>query len=1223
MRPDVRDGGQDVNEKNTPPKKMRKTNREYILKIMFASVSQQRMAEWADEQSPYGKKDGIKETVSTLAWSSPEGDGYSPSTKNVIFVDCSSDMGDAYDADTFKDTIINPRIFYAIERIKMACYRKSKKNSECGTIHCIILAYHPCEKHMFAMSNLFGHSLPEQEVYSSYISFINSKVEYKYSLRWVEEEYGWSFDVQYCGVFEGYDFVVVDKSEDKKKAHMLKLANELDNVSKRAGLSDAKDEKGRYLVPDRIGLIQAGNVYNLRKEEGPFPAIDWGDDKYGTEYVDLNRHKLSDNQFYDSDAHDRNYNYVVPTINYRGEQLTSIELSRRANGEFSSEELRTQANKLEKAYNDKQSKRQTQIDNIDKKIKQLEAQQSDPNSKEYQEWQEIEQLDKDTAEKYKKENNGYSGAYHHHSQDTIDYHGAFLTKSELEQKKKNILNTMAEERKQYESLRDSAEMKDKLAQLQDDTFTSLFLAFMSFIFPPVVLLDVCFEVYKWIRDGDNLKDHAMSLGFDFIGLVPMFGGGAKLVRQLKIAKNLALAEKQIGKMAITGEKAIASMEKATAAGIDASRNMAKAAEAGQKITTLMNDAQKVVTKAQARIASNKDKIFQNTDRLRQCANNASKIKRNEGYIEAYQKALPTLQGKNKATLAKKIKDLQAENAALEAANAGTKGLAAETRALLEQNRALSDAVVNVVTQQGDLGKNLAALERIFNGEKAKLAQSLVDFGKASKQMDSALSPIAKLEAFHKEIVELREGSALVTMLNASYNFKSFIPSILKPSEWMQFAHGGSKGELLVDTLHAMDMIGNTGTWINIGLAGFTYYDSVEKMDAINQHLQENLPPEVQQQINESVEKEIAAQTAEMLEERRDEADREAMEHLKEQYNLSDEEIDELIQLRKGPLISEDDNMMKVLTEDFMPIDDGPMTDEEIEDIKKDAESKVKDEQTLQDGLQNEIDRRKEAGAKDQKAIQNADKRYDEAWGQLYEDRAEVQNHLDMLDYSLGTDEYGGYRVTDPKEREQLEKERAKWQSEADNLSSPQPIPMGRYANDIKDYRNADSQREAANSAWQAKYGTTDLEKQKRESENRQRQAEILAEKADDALNTNHEDKEFIEQQIQSQKDKIALTQSKVDSLSSQEQEANNNADILAWQGAIGRKGGDDSNTSQTTNGINYYENLANNLHSQVEAANDQLTAEQNELDRLEEELFDAHKKDIIRKNRERDIRSMQ
>ena len=70
MRPDVGDGGQGVNKQETPPKKTRKTYKEYLAKFMFASVSQQRMIEWGDEVSFSERKEGMKmvRLLNLLPW---------------------------------------------------------------------------------------------------------------------------------------------------------------------------------------------------------------------------------------------------------------------------------------------------------------------------------------------------------------------------------------------------------------------------------------------------------------------------------------------------------------------------------------------------------------------------------------------------------------------------------------------------------------------------------------------------------------------------------------------------------------------------------------------------------------------------------------------------------------------------------------------------------------------------------------------------------------------------------------------------------------------------------------------------------------------------------------------------------------------------------------------------------------------------------------------------
>ena len=1078
MRPDVGDGGKNVNEQNTPPKKTRKTYKEYLAKFMFASVSQQRMAEWGDEVSFSLRKEGMRETMTNLVWSSPEGDGYTPSTKNAIFVDCSSDMGDAYDSDPYLDKAINPRLLFAIEKIKTLLYKKSLKNNEKGKVHCIIAAYHPCEKHMFALSNLFGHSLPEQSVYSKFISFINSRLEYKYALRWIEEEYGWTFDVQYCCVFEGYDIVAVDKEGEEKEKLIKGLQAELDEVQRKHNGNN--------------GLEYANGNYDDR---------DWGDPKYGTAFITTKNHeKWSDDPHYGTGASPSafNYNYAVPTINYRGEWCTTNDLKHKLDNDYSPNYMHAQANKMEDAYKEKEVKRKVQLAEIQKKREALERQMNDNTSAEYKEWAAIENEEKANAKKYEKEINGNGPGYSHHRRDQIEYHGAFVTLSELDEKERNIQTTMANERREFESLKDDATKKAKWLQAQEDAKTSIGLAIASLVFPPFAIFDICFEVHKWIRDKDSivdgLKNHGLGIGFDVVGLIPYIGGIAKLARgavlssrATKALANVAKATEQLN----TAEKAISTLDK-----------VEDAAKAVDKAQDAVNNTQKVIEIQEGFIKANNEKI---ADIMRQMARNnpatnpktAKKIADNEHYISVYKDALKGMSPENAAAIEKRIGQLEAQNATIKKTfEIANNNLAGQIKSLQAENAALRQGINSLTQSAGQAGEALASAQQKFNTINSTIAAKEAAAGEIISELEKYQRAIASIEK--QTLTALAEGNSFGVRAKQLFLGKG-LPGV---SKWDDAMDTVSKAWAVKG---AYD---NANEYIDLDLSinGWLYFEDPEKKAQFIEQQIASLPPKTLDLIERDVDRELAmAQATQNLDitldnkirslmNQRGISEEEAMQALVDQYSLGDVQDTQFnYDIGKG-FVNENDLFTQVLKGNYNTIPDNtPLSDEEIIDFQNSASIDKGIEQSIQADLEQRKQQYLKAHANDGKVLEAADKKYDMAFGNMVEAYSDAQSKADGF-RSLMEEE------SDPELKAFYKSEMENWQWEADNLDSPYPKPIGIYADTIKDYNKAKKAYE--NASDQFSYNSSvigNFDNKIEESKKRENDADIKIEKADQAL----------------------------------------------------------------------------------------------------------------------------
>ena len=211
-------GSQNVQVSSTSESKSKekaKKRKDFSVEIVFSSMPYYVYCGWKKELYVDKRKPNVAESpVLNMAWSSPKGNGYGPCDE-TIFIDCSLNNIKLF--ENGKEPNLTKYLGFAITRLKDLMYLRSK-NDCYGTVNIKIVAIHPCQKCMFALSALLGTQLSDSGVYSKYVSSILSKDEFSFTFRWIQQM-GWEMKVKYCALFDAYKSILEDTrgSEDREK----------------------------------------------------------------------------------------------------------------------------------------------------------------------------------------------------------------------------------------------------------------------------------------------------------------------------------------------------------------------------------------------------------------------------------------------------------------------------------------------------------------------------------------------------------------------------------------------------------------------------------------------------------------------------------------------------------------------------------------------------------------------------------------------------------------------------------------------------------------------------------------------------------------------------------------------------------------------------------------------------------------------------------------------
>ncbi len=554
MRPDAGDGSKGIVVEEPKQEFPPYGDTEISVCIIFSSISQQSFAGWMDDHSVETLKSyKVEYSAPNLVWECPASQAYTKDYDETFFIDCSSENDAHFDDSTEHDEELIAFMSNALNRLKYYITQLHREGVT-GLCKVDIFTFHPCEKLMFGLSNLFNHSLPEQDVYSSFISLITSKPEYSLVLNWFLA-YSWQIQVDYCCVFEAYRAQVNDKGVEQRLKEMENLQWEISG------------EDGRF-------------SHLTRGQEDHERIKEWTNKKgHGIIYGKANTHKdwFGRTTFNPYDGYTvwdgegeapEEYNVILYKVQYEGKWYTSKELGekiKKTKEGPSSAEIEAQCNALEDNLKRTTQQLQGQVDEIDAKIEELNRKQY-PGTHENQVFHEIRQKE---TEEYKKrsyqssqlsdEEIGKRIEEEHiqEREDQIYYHGEFLTKAELEKRRKNIYNYLIGQREELDNLKklQAKKKRQEDGQTISNVFTGIqiFVAIASIAFPPLCVVDVFMTVFQWYAkdiSGELETQDAVlggiGIGMDFLSIIPVLGGVSKLTRiateaEMNAAKNFRLA----------------------------------------------------------------------------------------------------------------------------------------------------------------------------------------------------------------------------------------------------------------------------------------------------------------------------------------------------------------------------------------------------------------------------------------------------------------------------------------------------------------------------------------------------------------------------------------------------------------------------------------------------------------------------------------------------------
>ena len=480
-------------------KKEIKRRNDFSVKIIFSSISMSTFSDWMEEKFVNTKGAYTTEyPVTNLAWSQPKGPGYTTNCDETIFVDCSSNLAEHFEEGDVSEYDLMSYISFSISRFRDILYRRSLEG-QYGMVHCTILCYHPCQKCLFALSELFGNSLEYSGVYGSFVSDVVSQDEYRYALRWIQN-YGWKIQVDYCGVFDPYKAIGRDRKGDGERAK--EMAGILGGMPRAYEFrSVVVDMNGGEITEDTAGYYHACNSWAA------------------------------------ADPDKRKYEDGIFKVKYEGKWLTEEELTekRRKIVDPTPEEMTQNLEKMRKAQQEKESKASRRKRTITKAIEDYAEMQAVRKNMENEEidyliqhsstYNDYGESGEDRSRERARSALEYRKLANNHG---VPIDGHYVSEIELTAEKNRIDDDVEAGRKQIEDYEKAIAAKKEAIFSQRVLCIQILVALGSIAFPPLAILDIAISVCEWVRKSDSLSagEHALNatgVAFDIIGLIPYFG----------------------------------------------------------------------------------------------------------------------------------------------------------------------------------------------------------------------------------------------------------------------------------------------------------------------------------------------------------------------------------------------------------------------------------------------------------------------------------------------------------------------------------------------------------------------------------------------------------------------------------------------------------------------------------------------------------------------------
>ncbi len=480
-------------DQQDPKKEEKHKRKDFTVEIIFSSIPYSEFCIWkTDSLVDKRKPNSSQGSVLDLAWSSPKGNYYGPSDE-TIFIDCSQNNLDKFkDVTDDKKLSLTAYMSYAINRLKSIIYRKTKDGGY-GKVDVKIIAIHPCQKCLFALSALLGKKLDDKGVYKTYISNLLKLDEYRYTFRWIQKK-GWEFNVQYCAIFDAYRAVLEDKKGNDERIKELEKLKE-------------KHKKG-----------DTGIVYNG-------VSVDY-------DYIENEYERLTD-----------------PSVEQLRENVEAMkkqkeEVEKAAKGEsYRINQALKEQNPYEMAN--------IEIENL----RNSSPKYKNKSKQELKELLQKRGLIDTQHIKVTKE--GASGLQKALGIDTQEHQHAAVYLIDgrrqdvwtIENRKKEIQEEVDEANRNYEIAQKA--LKDKEMAFVNgwlDVFQFV-VSVASIAFPPLAIIDISISVCRWVGGPDCTTTenvlNGVGIAMDIAGLIPYFGTMAKVSKGLSKA-----AEGQIMDMAV-------------------------------------------------------------------------------------------------------------------------------------------------------------------------------------------------------------------------------------------------------------------------------------------------------------------------------------------------------------------------------------------------------------------------------------------------------------------------------------------------------------------------------------------------------------------------------------------------------------------------------------------------------------------------------------------------
>ncbi len=490
-------------------------------------------AEFEDEDIDPAMGFSATKLMNTMPWvdgsrqASPPLEGQD----KVIFVDASDVVfGDIEEIVEDENEWLSP-VAFGVEVFREFIYKKIFQNIK-GHVTIMLCAYSPAEPLMFAMADIFGDVRDDEGLYSSFRALSSSKFLNTFADL---EIHGWSFDVSHCCIFEGYE-LVMEKYGLDDRIQQAEMALAILRGQEAANLKRRMEKQGNVNgLPLYMEDIDVDNVHELSEEE-------WTYNGYGV-------------------THTAN-GFPRWTINFEGKQYNTKEMT--AEVERLKQEKTEAEEKAQEEWDDKSWDEQQQ--DILARADYLETQEKERWNRLQQELKEIDRLIKESDQKnFKYDNNldnqvavAIWNSQTNKGQNTdfydlsgrhfgkVPFKGKWWSNSELRSLKSQYQKEHAAKMKEADDTRHEGEIYKKRKWI---AVGHIILAVGSIVITPLSLLDIALEVYECDVTGEKLYDanHTANIMLDFVGLIPIVGGGIKLGKLLKTGKAIVSAARETGK----------------------------------------------------------------------------------------------------------------------------------------------------------------------------------------------------------------------------------------------------------------------------------------------------------------------------------------------------------------------------------------------------------------------------------------------------------------------------------------------------------------------------------------------------------------------------------------------------------------------------------------------------------------------------------------------------